>query len=245
MASIGWGKRGASRAGFLAIAAWLLLASTPSVAQTRNEFWGELDAYIKLGHRLQLFLLAGSERDSDSTTSRDVQLGAALDITLKPILRSKRLNPLIKGDWERERYFWARVGYRYKTTVGNVDSPSHENRGIIEVTGRVPLPRDFWMVHRGHVDLRDVNGSYSTRYRYRLLFERKMHLFRVVTAPYVSGEIYYDTRYDTVSQHQYRAGVEVVLSKRWRIEPYFARQDNERSQPPHVNALGLKLKYYH
>jgi len=39
--------------------------------------------------------------------------------------------------------------------------------------------------------------------------------------------------------------VEIELSKRWRIEPYYRRQEDWRPSRAHENGIGLVLKYYH
>ncbi len=224
----------------------LLFPVLSCFAQTRNEFWPGFDAYIKLKPRTRLYLMAALVRAQEPEAAsggiyRDIQLGAHLDISLKPIFRRKLA---MKGDWDRERYLWARIGYRYGTTLGGVEDPFHEHRGIVELTGRAPLPRDFWIVLRNRVDLRDVNGNYSTRYRIRLAVEREVRLFGLETVPYVNAEVSYDSRYDAWNRQRYQAGLEVALSKRWRIEPYYTRQNDSRSDMPHLNAFGLSLKYY-
>ncbi len=228
------------------IALLLLFPSLPAVAQTRNEFWPGFDGYIKLKPRTRLYLMAALVRAQEPEAAsggiyRDLQLGAHLDISLRPIFRRKLA---MKGDWERERYLWARIGYRYGTSLGDVESKFREHRGILELTGRAPLPRDFWIVLRNRVDLRDVNGNYSTRYRIRLTVEREVRLFGLDTVPYVNAEAFYDTRYDTWNRQRYQAGLEIALSKRWRIEPYYTRQNEQRSDTPHLNAFGLSVKYY-
>ena len=149
-----------------------------------------------------------------------------------------------RGDWERERYLWARVGYRYGTNIGPVDDPFHEHRGIAELTARLPLPASFWLAGRARVDFRDVDGKHSTRYRSRLTLEREMLVSGTAIAPNVSAEFFYDSRFDEWNRQRYQAGAEVVLNPHWRIEPYLTRQDDRRSQPEHVNALGVAVKYY-
>ncbi|HMG04971.1 MAG TPA: hypothetical protein VK581_05885 [Chthoniobacterales bacterium] len=42
----------------------------------------------------------------------------------------------------------------------------------------------------------------------------------------------------------HQAGVEIELNKHWRIEPYVARQDDNRSASGNVNRFGLVLKAY-
>ena len=100
------------------------------------------------------------------------------------------------------------------------------------------------MAQRIRVDLRDANGEFSARPRYRLQLEREARLFRVHTVPYINAEAYYDTRFDTVNRLRFQAGLEVVLTKRWRVEPYFTRQHDQHPQPRKLNAFGLTVKYY-
>ena len=45
-----------------------------------------------------------------------------------------------------------------------------------------------------------------------------------------------DTRFDAWNRQLYQAGVEIEITKHWRIEPYYARQEDQRS--------GLVLKTY-
>jgi hypothetical protein len=248
MAFLGLGKRGGARPAefFAGAAAWLLLASTPCFAQTQHEFWPGFDAYIQLNERTRLYLNIASLRSQDpatkATKNPEGTVGAHLDVSLKPLLRRKLAQ---KSDWERERYLWCRVGYEYTTTLGSTDDPSHEHLGILELTGRLPLPKQFWVAQRIRVDLRDANGEFSTRPRYRLQLERGVRIFGVETVPYVNAEVFYDTRFDAVNRQRYQARLEVVVSKHWRVEPYFTRQHDRRPQVRNVNAFGLTVKYYH
>jgi hypothetical protein len=230
-----------------AVLALTLCAAVVRAGDTRTEVWPEAQAFVKLGAPVRLHFLAdawyapaswtpdGAESDSEA------EIGIHLDLTLKPIARPK----LRTRHWERERYLWARVGYDYIWTPGDPAQPSHENRGIVELTARAQLPGAIWAVNRARVDLRDKNGMYSTRYRERLMLERETPVFGVETVPYVSAEVLYDTRYDAWSEQRYQVGFEVVFDARWRLEPYYLRQEDQRSGPGHTNALGLVLKYYH
>ena len=47
------------------------------------------------------------------------------------------------------------------------------------------------------------------------------------------------------NEQRYQVGSEVVLDKSWRLEPYFLRQRDTKSEPAHTNAIGLIVKYYH
>ena len=232
-----------ARTAFLAL---LLCAGQAAQAETRNEFWPEFDAYLKMSDRVRMFLLASmtsaSERHNAAgvTAYQDSELGAHLDITLTPIFRPALMN----ADWERDRYLWLRVGYARLGTLRDSPDSTDENRGIFELNARNPLPRSTWIFGRLRWEARDIGGEHSDRYRIRLGAERELTWFERVAVPYVTAETYYDTRYDQWSRQQYRIGAEIAIDDRWRIEPYYARQNDKQSQPAQVNAIGLALKYY-
>ena len=224
-----------------------LIGITARAGDTQTELWPEAQAFVKLGERVRLHLLAdvwyapASWTPDETANDAEAEMGAHLDLTLKPIGRPR----LRTRNWERERYVWARIGYDYLWTPGDTAKPSHEHRGIVEVTGRAPLPGKLWAINRVRVDLRDKNGTHTTRYRERLTLEREIALFGVETIPYASAELLYDTRYDAWSEQRYQVGLEAVLDARWRLEPYYLRKEDQRSEPRHTNALGVLLKYYH
>ena len=232
-----------ARIAFLAL---LLCAGGAAQAETRNEFWPEFDAYLKMSDRARLFLLASmtsaSERHNAAgvTAYQDAELGAHLDITLTPIFRPALMN----ADWERDRYLWIRVGYRQSGTTRDSSDPYSERRGIFELNARNPLPPSTWIFGRFRWEARDVEGQHSNRYRIRLGVEHEVTWFERVAVPYVTAETYYDTRYNQWSRQEYKIGAEIAIDDRWRIEPYFARRNDQRSEPAHVNAFGFALKYY-
>ncbi len=222
------------------LAAGVLAASgTPAAAgDTQSSLAPEVNVYLKLSDTMRLFLLADVAADVTTGTTGG-ELGAHLDITLAPILR-----PQLRGaNWERDRYLWIRVGYRL---LGSLDDPVGvtENRGILEMTGRAPLPWDLWLVNRLRVDLRDLEGDFSTRFRYRLGIEREFKVGETTLVPYAQAEAFYDTRFGAWNRQRYQAGVEVELTEHVRIEPYYFRQEDQRSSPAHFNQIGVVLKLF-
>jgi len=228
-----------------AILACVLLSRPCLADETQYELWPEANAFFKLSGQLRLYLLvapvyAPQSWTGDKTTSfGELEIGPHLDISLKPIFRGKFRN----SDWERERYFWARVGYTRLSDFAGAP-PSHENRLILELTARFALPGEVWAVNRTRIDLRDKDGTSSTRLRDRLQLEREMSLFGAVTVPYVNVEPFYDSRYDAVVRWRYETGIEIVMNAHWRVEPHYLRQEDSQSEPRHTNAFGLILKYY-
>lgn len=235
-----------SRVALGAAVAAVLLLSRPCLAdETQYELWPEANAYFKLSSQVRAYALAAGLYAPQSWTGDraaslgELEIGAHLDVSLKPVFR----RTLRRANWERERYLWARVGYtRLSARAGAPES--HENRGILELTGRFALPGEVWAVNRLRADLRDKDGEFSTRYRFRLQLERETSVFGAVTVPYINVEPFYDSRHDAVIRWRYETGVEIVMSPHWRVEPHYLYQRDSRSEPKHTNAFGLVLKYY-
>lgn len=205
----------------------------------QDEFVPEIDVFIKLSKQIRLYLL-GDVTQAFSPNFTDGELGAHLDFTLKPILRRE----LREGNWERDRYLWVRAGYVVSGDLDDRDDGSTTHMILLEATTRLELPGELWLVNRARVDFRDIDGETSQRYRLRLGVEREFRVCGVVMVPYAQAEIFYDTRFDSWNRQLYQAGVEIELTKHWRIEPYVARQNDSRSASGNLNIIGLVLKTY-
>ena len=224
-----------------ALAAILLLAcvTLARAGDTETEFVPELNAYLKLWDRTRLFFI-GSLTQGLSESATDGEVGVHLDITLAPILRRR----LGHADWERDRYLWVRIGYRLLGDLDHREDGFTEHRGVVQLNARAPLPWEVWLVNRAGVDLRDMNGEFSTRFRYQLGIEREVTIRGVTLVPYAQAEVLYDSRFGTWNRQIYQAGVEIELTSHLRIEPYYARQEDQHSSPAHLDRVGLVLKAY-
>lgn len=208
----------------------VLVVSMPAVA-AEEQFWPELDGYFKIDDQTRTFLRASATRAEDADEGdydprfKDVTLGAHLDFTLRPFLRKG----LQEEDWERNRYLWIRVGYNYIENHRDNGGSFHEDRGIVELSLRQPLLDWLSLTERLKWDLRDIDGSYSNRYRVRFGLESSVQVFGHATAPYARAEFYYDTRFDTWNREKYQLGMEFTLTPHWRIKPsWHARKTTAR-----------------
>jgi hypothetical protein len=218
-----------------------LIAADSAAANDVREVVPEFNAFIKMSDQARLFLLADVTRASpDDITNAEV--GIHLDYTLRPIVRMR----LRDANWERDRYLWVRVGYqRLGNLEGDAGAPA-EKRWLAEATTRLELAREVWLVNRLRLDLRDIGGSDSRRYRYRVGAEKEFATSSgLAVVPYAQVEWFYDTRLDALSRRLFQGGVEVELSRRWRLEPYYAYEENTSPEAEDVGRIGLVLKYYH
>jgi hypothetical protein len=209
-------------------------ALTIAKAQTTQfEFLPEIDAYKHFTERIQgEFVIS---RTGDADTFNSVQVGPNLNISFRPILR----DALLRRNETSYKYLTFGVGYRY---IGNIDKPP-ENRGIVEVTARFPLPAKMQLSDRNRADLRVIQGQFSWRYRNRITLERSFTINKYPITPYAQAEFYYNSQSDSWDKKIYQFGLNSPVHHRAELNPYYERQNNT-SKPNYVNAFGLTLSLY-
>jgi len=212
-------------------------------ADDKSELWPELSAFKQLNDRTRVFFDAAYALGKESDV-KSVDTAAYLDVSLKPIarLRANRLS----DDWQRNRYLWARVGYDrvFEATDSN-GAEVVEDRGVIAVYARIPLPAALWLETRTRADFRWVGDDYSNRYRFRLDMSREFTVRERSVVPYFNFEWFYDTRYDDWSRTLATLGVEVTATDHFRYELYLARQADRLPKEQDLDALGVVLKWYY
>ena len=222
-----------------ALCTWQALGGTAFAAEA-YELWPEVSAFIGLRPEMRVYLDASHARGKESDLA-SFDGTVALDLSFKPILRPE----LQSEDWQRNRYLWTRIGYTRVTEVTNGEGKSvAENRGLIALYAKAPLPAEVWLEARARADLRWIGDEYSTRYRFRLEVNREFVVKEHPVLPYFNAEWFYDTRYDDWSRALYQLGVEVTVNKRFRYELYLARQNDRLPQVETLNALGIVAKFY-
>jgi hypothetical protein len=120
-----------------------------------------------------------------------------------------------------------------------------ENRSVVSVYAKAPLPAEVWLEGRARVDLRWIDGDNSTRYRFKVEATREFTVREHTVVPYANVEWFYDTRYDSWARTVYQLGAEVTVDKHFRYEIYLARQNDRQPTELSVNALGLVAKWYY
>jgi hypothetical protein len=201
-----------------------------------KQFWPEVDFYVPLNEKFRLFFLATTTKAQETRDNVEGQVGAHIDyhITKKVSLRT---------------------GYRYGFSMGGAD-PFEEHRIIFEQTLRQPLPLQVLLSDRNREDLRWVNDEFSARYRNRVTLEKEFRVLNRAVTPYGSAELYYDSRFKTWNRNRLIVGAQFALKrgaplislihpkKQLVLDVYLSRQNDSRSQPSRVRALGMAFNIY-
>jgi|SRR5215510_12690419 len=202
--------------------------------ETENEIWPEINVFVPLNEKFRLMFLASVTKSRETQNTTEGTLGAHLD------------------------YFWnrrltLRAGYR-RISALNSDDPYIEHRMITEQTLRFPLKEQILLTDRNRQDFRWMRGDFSFRYRNRLTVEKEYHLFGRPLTPYGSAEVYFDSRFSTFNRYRFVGGIQIskkpaqpwlhILRKERVWDIYYLRQEDTRSEPKHVNALGITFSIH-
>jgi hypothetical protein len=202
----------------------------------RKEIWPEVDVFIPLKPKLRLFFMSALTKVEETKDNLEGSVQASLDY-----LPNQRII--------------LRNGYSYGFSLTGKD-PFKEHRIIFEQTFRQPIPLDVLVSDRNREEIRIVNGETSARYRNRLTLEREFHIGRFAPVPYGSAEIFYDNRFDTWNRNRLNVGVQIPVKRGFPlvrlIDPnrqvildlYFSRQNDSRSSPTHIQAVGIAVNLY-
>lgn len=201
--------------------------------QTRTEIWSEADVYVPLDEKWRLFFMFKSNRAEETRKDRESTIGAHVDYNVNQIL-------VLRG------------GYRYTFSVNDND-PFHEHRIITEQTLRQHLPLEILLSDRNREDFRFINGDFSFRYRNRVKLEREFRLLGRSLTPYGAVEVFYDTRFNVWNRNRLSVGSQVQLQrgfpllreltprKQVILDLYYTKQNDSRSQTPHIHAIGATI----
>ena len=222
------------------LSVWQALAGCAAAAES-TEFWPEASVFVGLSPRTRIYLDAAYAAGEGSET-QSMDLAAYLDVSLKPILRQGSWTE----DWQRSRYFWARVGVAHIfKTASDTGNYRAEERGVVSLYGKAPLPAEAWLEARARVDFRLIGGDYSTRYRFRVEATRGFTVCEHAVVPYLSYEWFYDSRYDGLAQTLWKAGTEVTVNKHFRYEVYLAGQKELLPDDESIAAVGVAAKWFY
>jgi hypothetical protein len=224
------------------VAALLALAwCAPARAQdeTRDDFWPEVDGYKGLGESMRLMLMASADRSAEADY-HEATVGVLFDYFAKPLVREwLHEHP----DADKKHYLTFRTGYRYSWDIDDAPGGYTENRILVEGTGRAAV-RHFFALNRSRVEWRDVNDTWSWRYRNRTRVEADIPMGKRAATPYLMAEFFYDSRYDEWNRQLYYVGVDWPIHRKAVLDTYYARQNDSRSKVAHENIAGLTLRLF-
>jgi hypothetical protein len=227
------------RGKWLIAALFLLFRCSSAFAQSSvTEFFPEIDAYFKLNSDIRFVFQAKETREGGDPTQAEI--GPSIEFYLKPLLRLKSVTAFDLDD-AKSRPLVLAIGYRYVPTPGKPTV----NRLEPVLTFHFPLMAQILLSDRNRADLDWTSGSFTWRYRNRVTLERRIAIHSYHPAPYVSAEVFYESKYSKWSTTALYAGCLLPVGKHIELDPYYEHENNTGKSPNQViNAAGLVLSLH-
>jgi hypothetical protein len=208
------------------------------IQTTETEVWPEVDAHIQLASSLRVLAFTGLEQGV-GYPFQQWYAAVALGYQVLPILTPH----LVNIDPDKEHYFLFGGGYEFLRTV-QAGNTKHEDRITLDATPGFRLHRVFLVRDRNWVELRWIDGVYSTTYRNRATLERDFLAGGVRFTPYGSVEGFYDGSSHSWNQEWYTGGVQWPYKRFWMLNTYYRRENCDNCNPRSWNAVGGSLNFY-
>jgi len=185
-----------------------LVTSLPLMSQSKEvtQFWYQANIYYRMTSATRLYGLFEIDRDL-LVGSNTLNVGGFLDVGIRPSLRAmlEDIDSAYKAD--ALQYVILRSGVMYVSAL-NASQPTNEWRGVLDLTPRWILPLGIRLNWRNRNEFRWINGDFSFRFRSRLWFGLPISVVESQTlTPYISSEIFYDTRFDRFSRSTSQLGI--------------------------------------
>lgn len=136
------------------------------------------------------------------------------------------------------------VGYRHELTAERPEE-NIEGRNV-KITQVALLMAKYAqrfgrsaLVFRFRLD--DTIGATSNPYRARIRAEYRWATegIRWMSYVFANDEVFYEFQDQTWFRNRFRAGMNLILTKRTKLDVFYQRQDSNNSTPGAINALGL------
>ena len=202
----------------LALTLPMTLLASEVCAQSSTQFWPELQLHYSVDDRTKVIAMVAGTTEGDGNGLYEGQVGLSVD---------HRFDSIISG----------RLGYRHGFAMDG--GSFREDRLLLEQYLRFNLPLAVGLEFRTRGEMRWLDTGTSARFRERVMLQREFHIDNYAFSPYVSGEIYFDTRFDQFNRYRLTVGATFPISGSWSVEPNFSRQADSYPNSSYVNAFGL------
>ena len=228
----------------LALLMWLVTAGVSSAQESTTEFWPEVDLWWKVSPtwRLSLFVpisknIETAYREGNIILQGDHAFGKT---------RWFRRRLLDENRSQTMKIMLVRGGYLGGASLGDGGEAYTERTVFTEWHVRTPVRGGILLQQRLRNDLRWLGdpADLSTRWRYRMQVEREHQVGRTSVVPFVNGEAFFDSRYETINRIRTSPGASVSWSPRLAVEGNLTYQYDSRSSTTHLLALNVILHVY-
>ncbi len=230
----------------LALAMWLVATGTGVAGERSEEFWPEMDVWLRLSPVWRVSTFISLSRNIE-TAYREGSLSVQADYAWGKPGHLYRYRLLDEGRAERMKAWLTRGGYYTGKSLADNGLAYREKTVFLELHVRSPLEGGILVSQRLRTDLRWLGShdpDFSQRWRYRVRVEKEYTAGRSSIVPYLSVEPYYDSRYGTVNRVRLIGGGSVAWSPHFALEGNLTYQHDSRLPVTNLFALNAIVNLF-
>jgi Protein of unknown function (DUF2490) len=214
-------------------------AGQSSTSSTEDEAWPEADAHVQLHSNWRVLSFVGLEQAA-GYPFQQWYVATGLGRQIKPILRPHWENI----DPDKEHYLLLGAGYEYLRTTHAAGEVSNENRITFDMTPNLRPASRLLLRDRNWVELRWIDGNYSTTYRNLVAVEVDLRVHDIRFTPFGTAEFFYDSPKHSWDQEWYTAGIQWPYKRSFMLETYYRREHCPTCAPQNWNVGGVTLNFF-
>lgn len=222
----------------LSLVSWLGATGQSSTSSTENEVWPEADAHVQLPSNWRVLSFVGLEQ-AVGYPFQQWYVAAGIGRRFKPILIPHWENI----DPDKEHFLLLGVGYDYLRTTQS-GKMFNENRVTLDLTPSFRPASRILLRDKNWIELRWINGSYSTTYRNQPSVEVDLLVHGIRFSPFGTVEFFYDSPKHSWDQEWYTGGVQFPCKRVFTLEIFYRREHCQSCTPENWNAGGITLHFF-
>ena len=230
----------------LALVVSLALPALTLAGETGEEFWPEVDVWIRLDDHFRLSPCLSLSSDLETRYREGIAL-LQLDYSWRrggaPFMSRRLFDEARAAAMNR---FMVRGGWLAGKSLDDDGRSYSERQAFLELHLRNPLKGGSLLSHRLRTDLRFIGDErdFSWRLRYRLQAEKEYHAIGTSVVPYASLEGSFDERYSAINRIRAIGGGTVALSRLFVAEANITYQYDSHLPTTDLFALNAILNVY-
>jgi hypothetical protein len=209
------------------------------------ELWAEANIWYRLNPSWRLSAFTPVTKYHESK-NRDLNIYLQADYAWGKTKHLLHMS-LIDGIKAKQIKGWmVRGGFMEGWSLGENSGGYTEDMLFAELHRRTPLKGGILFSNRFRTDLRWVgeDPTFSYRFRDRLMVEKEYKAGRTAIVPYVNAELYWDSRYLTVSRLRLIGGATIAWGSHFAYESNLTYQYDENYNTANLYAINLILHIY-
>jgi hypothetical protein len=207
-------------------------------SSTENEATPEADFHVQLTSQWRVLSFVGLEQAA-GYPFQQWYVAAGIGRQFVPISRrhSENIDP------DKEHYVLLGVGYDYLRTTQSGEV-FNENRVTFDMTPSLRPTSRLLLRDRNLVELRWINGNYSTTYRNMVVAEVDLRVHSIRFTPFGTTEVFYNSPKHSWDTEWYTGGAQLPYKRTFMVEPYYRREHCSTCTPQNWNAGGITLHFF-